>query len=101
MPPTSTETISKLRTAVKGSVILPSHPDYDHARTVWNAMIDRKPAVIVQCATAEDVSPALTFARANNLTVSILGGGHHIAGNAIAEDGLVIDHLLNTRTVSG
>jgi FAD/FMN-containing dehydrogenase len=87
----SNQTIPKLRTAISGEVILPSHPDYNQARSIWNAMIDRKPAVIVQCAEASDVIPALQFAGENKLIISILGGGHHIAGNSIAEDGLVID----------
>ena len=87
----STETIPKLRTEVKGKVILPSNPDYDEARTIWNGMIDRKPAVIVRCKKASDVSPAIRFARENDLTISILGGGHHIAGNSLSDDGLVID----------
>lgn len=87
----SNQTIPKLRTAISGEAILPSHPDYNQARSIWNAMIDRKPAVIVQCAAASDVIPALQFARENKLIISILGGGHHIAGNSIAEDGLVID----------
>lgn len=91
MSTTSNQTIPKLRTAIRGEVILPSHPDYNKARSIWNGMIDRKPAVIVQCAKATDVIPAIQFARENNLVISILGGGHHIAGNSIVEDGLVID----------
>lgn len=87
----SKETIPKLRSEVKGKVILPSHPDYDQTRTIWNGMVDRRPAVIVQCASADDVAPAIRFARENDLIISILGAGHHIAGNSLAEDGLVID----------
>jgi FAD/FMN-containing dehydrogenase len=91
MPTISKETIPKLRNEVKGSVILPGNSDYQQARTIWNGMIDRQPAVIVQCAAADDVPPAIRFAKANNLIISILGGGHHIAGNSICNDGLVID----------
>lgn len=87
----SNETIPKLRTEVKGKVLLPSNPGYNEARTIWNGMIDRKPAVIVQCANSSDVIPAIRFARENELTISILGGGHHIAGNSLSDDGLVID----------
>lgn len=87
----SNETIPKLKNDVKGKVILPGNDDYNQARTIWNGMIDRHPAVIVQCAAASDVAPAIRFARENDLTISILGAGHHIAGNSLAEDGLVID----------
>lgn len=87
----SNETIPKLKAEIKGEVILPSHPDYDEARKIWNGMIDRKPAVIVQCAEEDDVPHAIRFARGNKLIISILGGGHHIAGNSLCDDGLVID----------
>lgn len=96
----STETIPKLRSETKGKVILPSHPNYNEARKIWNGMIDRRPAVIVQCADENDVAHAIRFARENDLTISILGGGHHIAGNSLCEDGLVIDFSkMNSVTV--
>lgn len=87
----SNETIPKLKSEIKGEVILPSHPDYDEARQIWNSMVDRHPAVIVQCKHEDDVPHAIRFARENDLIISILGGGHHIAGNSLSEDGLVID----------
>ena len=99
MPDISNQTIPKLKSEVSGNVILPSHPEYDKARKIWNGMIDRKPAVIVQCAQATDVIPAIRFARENDLIISILGGGHHIAGNSLAHDGLVID-FSNMRKVT-
>ncbi|MGD8749560.1 MAG: FAD-binding oxidoreductase [Balneolaceae bacterium] len=87
----SNETIPKLRSEIKGNVLLPGDTDYEQAREIWNGMIDRHPAVIVQCKTAEDVPHAINFARENDLIISILGGGHHIAGNSLCDDGLVID----------
>jgi FAD/FMN-containing dehydrogenase len=85
------ETIDKLKTHVKGHVVLPDDPSYDEFREIWNAMIDRRPAVIVQCAEAGDVSHVITFARANKLEISIRGAGHNIAGNAVCDNGVMID----------
>ena len=87
----SKEKFEKLKSDVKGEVVLPEDPDYDEIRQIWNAMIDRKPAVIVQCADADDVPKAIAFARENELCISIRGAGHNIAGNAVCDDGLVID----------
>ncbi|AFY75432.1 FAD/FMN-dependent dehydrogenase (plasmid) [Synechococcus sp. PCC 7502] len=85
------ETIEKLKTNVKGHVVLPNDPSYNEVREIWNAMIDRKPAVIVQCGEADDVSRAITFARENGLEISVRGGGHNIAGNAVCDRGVMID----------
>ncbi|MCW5313310.1 FAD-binding protein [Nostoc sp. KVJ3] len=85
------ETIERLKTNVKGHVVLPDDPRYDEVREIWNAMIDRRPAVIVQCAEANDVSQAIAFARANKLEISIRGAGHNIAGNAVCDNGVTID----------
>ena len=76
---------------VLGEVLLPGETGYDDARTVWNAMINRKPAVITRCAGTADVISAVEFAREQNLTVAVKGGGHNVAGNAVCDDGLVID----------
>jgi FAD/FMN-containing dehydrogenase len=84
-------TIEKLKGAVKGGVVLPVDPGFDEVRKVWNAMIDRRPAVIVRCVTAEDVAQAIRFARQNGLEISIRGAGHNIAGNAVCEGGMMID----------
>jgi FAD/FMN-containing dehydrogenase len=75
----------------KGRTLLPGDSDYNEVRKVWNAMIDRRPAVIVQCAGADDVQRAILFARAHKLTLTIRGAGHNIAGSAVAENGLMID----------
>ncbi len=87
----SDKSVDKLKSQVKGKVILPSDPVYDVARRVWNAMIDRKPAVIVQCADAADVPHSISFAQDNGLEISIRGAGHNIAGNAVCENGVMID----------
>ena len=85
------EATGKLRSKVKGRIVLPGDPSYDKVREIWNAMIDRRPAVIVQCAEADDVPHAISFARENGLEISIRGGGHNIAGNALCDNGLMID----------
>ncbi len=95
----SNDTVDPFRAALKGSIVLPSDPNYDEVRQIWNAMIDRKPAVIVQCADAEDVVQSITFARANDLEISIRGVGHNIAGNSLCDDGLLID-LSTMKTVT-
>ncbi len=92
------ETFGKLKTNVKGNVVLPDDPRYDEVREIWNAMIDRRPAVIVQCAEASDVSHAILFARENGLEISIRGAGHNIAGNAVCDNGVMID-LSNMKNV--
>jgi FAD/FMN-containing dehydrogenase len=76
---------------VKGEIVLPGDAAYDAARTIWNAMIDRRPAVIVRCAEAADVPQVISFARAQGLEISVRGGGHNIAGSAICDGGVVID----------
>jgi FAD/FMN-containing dehydrogenase len=86
--------IEELTSKVRGQVLAPASPGYDAARTIWNAMIDRRPAVIARCASAADVVHAIRFARAHKLAVAVRGGGHNIAGNAVCDGGLVIDLTL-------
>jgi FAD/FMN-containing dehydrogenase len=81
----------KLGALIKGNVVVPDDPGYEEARQIWNAMIDRRPAIIVQCADADDVALAIGFARRNKLELSIRGGGHNIAGSSLCDHGLVID----------
>ena len=87
----SNEKIETLKSRVKGQIVLPNDPNYNEVREIWNAMIDRKPAVIVQCAEADDVLHALSYARENGLEISIRGGGHNIAGSALCNNGVLID----------
>ncbi|WP_291993623.1 FAD-binding oxidoreductase [Candidatus Accumulibacter sp. ACC003] len=74
-----------------GEVLLPGDRGYDEARQIWNAVIDRKPALIARCTSSEQIVQAVNFARQQQLLVSIRGGGHNIAGNAVCDDGLMID----------
>jgi FAD/FMN-containing dehydrogenase len=85
------ETTDDLNAKVKGEVVLPSDSNYDQVREIWNAMIERRPALIVRCAEANDVPRAISFARQNGLEISIRGAGHNIAGNALCDNGLTID----------
>jgi FAD/FMN-containing dehydrogenase len=99
----STKLGTELKGMIKGSVLIPNDPGYEEARQIWNAMIDRRPALIVQCADADDVPPAIAFARRNKLEISIRGAGHNIAGNALCDDGLTIDfsNMKNVRVDVG
>jgi FAD/FMN-containing dehydrogenase len=89
--PPAPEIVSSLRTRVRGPVLLPSDPGYDDSRTIWNAMIDRRPALIVRCLGVGDVVACVAFAREQGLTLSIKGGGHNIAGLAVADGSLMLD----------
>ena len=86
-----TADITEFRTQLRGDLIDPSDDRYDNERRVYNAMIDRKPAMIVKCADVADVIAALRFARQHELQVSIRGGGHNAGGLGIWDDCLVID----------
>ncbi|MCK1970219.1 FAD-binding oxidoreductase [Franconibacter sp. IITDAS19] len=83
--------IGEFKKQFTGEVIVPEDANYDEVRQIWNAMIDRKPALIVRCTTPEDIIQAIEFGRTQNLLISIRGGGHNIAGNAVCDDGLMID----------
>lgn len=80
-----------LKQAIRGQVLQQADAGYDEARRVWNAMIDRRPAVIVRCAGVADVRCAVNFAREQACTVAVRGGGHNIAGSAVCDGGLVIE----------
>lgn len=83
--------VDDLSSALRGWLFRPGETGYDDARKVFNAMIDRRPDLIVRPADVEDVRRAVTFARENNLPVSIKGGGHNVAGNAVGAHGLMLD----------
>lgn len=85
------EIVQKLQENLRGDVLQPGHPEYDTARTIYNAMIDKRPAIIVRCAGVSDVIHAVNFARENALPIAVRGGGHNVSGSSMIEDGLVID----------
>jgi FAD/FMN-containing dehydrogenase len=87
----TSEVIDTLKSKVRGSVLTPADAGYDEARTVWNATIDRRPAMIVRCAGTADVIATVGFARDNGLVLSIRGGAHNIAGSAVCDDGVMLD----------
>ena len=83
--------VEQLRARVRGSVLCPGHEGYDEARKIPNAMIDRRPALIVRSTGAADVVSSVCFAREHNLVVAVRGGGHSVAGKSVCEGGLMID----------
>ncbi|MEO8751617.1 MAG: FAD-binding oxidoreductase [Casimicrobiaceae bacterium] len=76
---------------ISGGILTAADPDYDTARKVWNGTVDRHPALIARCSSDADVQAAVRFASTHRMLLSVRGGGHHIAGNAVAERGLMID----------
>lgn len=80
-----------LASTIAGTITVPGDAGYDEARSVFNAMIDRKPAVIVEVTSENDIIAALAFARENGLPVAVRAGGHHVVGYGVIDDGLVID----------
>jgi FAD/FMN-containing dehydrogenase len=85
-----------LRDALRGELIEPDSADYDAARTIWNGMIDRRPALIARCRNAADVAACVSYARETGLPLAIRAGGHNVAGYAMCDGGLVIDLSLMT-----
>jgi FAD/FMN-containing dehydrogenase len=84
-------TIDALREHVHGSVVTADDPGYDEARTVYNAMIDRRPRVVVRCADVDDVRAAVDFARETGLDLAVRGGSHSVPGFGTVDDGVVVD----------
>ena len=76
---------------VRGDVVTSGDVGFDEARRVWNAMIDRRPGAVVRCAGAADVVACVRFARERDLLVSVRGGGHNVAGKAVADGALMVD----------
>jgi FAD/FMN-containing dehydrogenase len=84
-------TAEALRQAIGGQVIAPQDAGYDDARRVWNASIDRRPALIARCASAADVAATVSFAVANGIEVTVRGGAHSMGGTSVADGALMID----------
>jgi FAD/FMN-containing dehydrogenase len=87
----SSSAIEQFRSSLTGSLLRPVDDEYDGARRMWNAMVDRRPALIARCRTPSDVVSAVHFARDHALPLSVRGGGHNVAGNAVCDEGLMID----------
>ena len=83
--------LDDLKARVRGEVLTDSEPAYDETRSVWNGMIDRRPAVVLRCSGNADVLAAVDFARDHSLPVSVRGGGHNVAGTAVCDGGVLID----------
>jgi FAD/FMN-containing dehydrogenase len=85
------DVVDQFRSTLRGNLLQPGDPGYDSARALWNAMIDKRPALIACCTGTADVLAAVNFARSQQLPLAVRAGGHNIAGNALCDDGLVID----------
>jgi FAD/FMN-containing dehydrogenase len=83
--------VALFRQRLRGDLVLPRDSGYEEARKVWNGMVDKSPAIIAHCASADDVVEAVNFARSQDLLVSVRSGGHNIAGCSVCDHGLVID----------
>lgn len=83
--------VADLDSRLDGEVLTAQSPGYDKARTIWNSMIDKHPALIAQCKSSADVAAAVTFAAANGLLTAVRGCGHNVAGNAVCQGGMMID----------
>lgn len=86
--------IAEFKTKLRGELLTPDNPGYNDSRSIWNAMIDRKPTLIARCLGVADVVASVNFARKNGLLLSIKGGGHNISGLAVCEGGMMIDMSL-------
>src|SRR5713101_4355533 len=86
--------IDEFKGRLRGTLLVPGAPGYDEARAIWNAMIDRRPALIVRCLGVADVLTSLRFARDHGIALSIKGGGHNISGLAVCDAGLLLDMSL-------
>jgi FAD/FMN-containing dehydrogenase len=81
----------QLKALIDGRIITPEDEEYDYVRKIWNGMIDRNPAIIVQCINSDDIINAVQFARDHGLLISVRGGGHNVSGNAVCNGGIMID----------
>src|SRR6187401_2828353 len=86
-----TAAVRDLSATFSGRLLVPGDAGYDEARKVHNGLIDKRPAVIAQCRGTADISDAIRFGRVHGLRITVRGGGHNVAGRAVADDGLMID----------
>jgi FAD/FMN-containing dehydrogenase len=93
----SEQAVEDLRGVIRGGVLLRGEEGYEQAREIWNGIFDKKPAIIVRCVGTGDVIAAVNFGREQDLEISVKGGGHNSAGNAVCDDGLMIDLSLMRR----
>lgn len=91
LAPLAPEALQAFKAGFKGAVLAPDDPAYDETRKIWNAMIDRRPGLIVRCTGTVDVQQAVRFAAQHRLLLSVRSGGHNIAGLAVCEGGLMVD----------
>ena len=82
---------ARFQQTLRGELMLPTSPEYDEARRVWNGIVDKKPALITYCAGSDDVIAAVNFARSTELPIAVRSGGHNVAGNSVCDGGVVID----------
>jgi FAD/FMN-containing dehydrogenase len=87
----NSEAMDRFLTGFRGEVIRPGDDEYESARTIWNASIDKHPGIIARCTGVADVIAAVSFGRDNDLLVAVRGGGHNVAGRALCDGGIVID----------
>ncbi|MGQ3292133.1 MAG: FAD-binding oxidoreductase, partial [Shinella sp.] len=97
--PISISALTALERALEGSLHLRGDPAYESCCTIWNAMIERRPALVIRPVSEADVAAALAFAQDNAMAVSVRGGGHNVAGAALSDGGVTID-MSHRRTVT-
>lgn len=90
----SSDAAGTLRSRLQGELLLPGEPAYDESRSIWNAMIDKRPGMIARCLGVADVMTGVEFAREHDLPLSIKGGGHNISGLSLCDQGLMLDMSL-------
>ena len=86
--------LAKLANTLRGQVLGPEHPAFDTTREIWNRLYDQRPSLIVRCAGHSDVVKGVRFAREQELEIAVKGGGHHVAGHASCDGGLLLDFSL-------
>ena len=98
--PSLADGLNAVRRDLTGDIVLPEDEAYDHARGVWNGMIDRRPLAVVRARSESDIAPAIALARDHELPLAVRGGGHNVAGNGTVDNGIVLDlRAMDTVTV--